>query len=64
MERRFKVYDGDGEVIRTFVSKAEALTFMEQRPEFTLMVTPKPPKEKPIETEFERLVRENGDALL
>lgn len=31
MERRFKVLDGDGEVIRTFLTKADAIKFMEMR---------------------------------
>ena len=63
MDRRFKVLDGDGEVIRTFVSKADALDYMEKRPEFTLLIMPKPKKE-PKESDYEKLLRECGDALL
>lgn len=44
MERRFKVLDGDGEVIRTFLTKADAIRFMEMRPEFTLHTLPAQPK--------------------
>lgn len=64
MERRFQVLDGDGEVIRTFLTKADAVNFMEKRPEFTLMIMPKQPKDKPTETPFEKALREVGDALL
>jgi hypothetical protein len=39
--RRFWVYDGDGEVIRMFLCKADALRYMELRPEFKLVVIPK-----------------------
>jgi len=35
------LYDGDGEVIRMFLCKADALRFMELRPEFKLVVIPK-----------------------
>ena len=41
MERRFWVYDGDGELLRTFLSKKEALWFMEKRPECKLVIPPK-----------------------
>lgn len=58
MERRFKVYDGDGEMIRTFVCKADAINFMASRPEFTLLIEPKKPKEKILPPDYP------GDALL
>ena len=64
MKRRFQVYDGDGEMIRTFVSKADAVNFMASRPEFTLLTLPKHPKEQPIETPFQQALREVGEALL
>ncbi len=64
MERRFQVLDGDGEVIRTFLTKADAVNFMEKRPEFTLLIEPKKPKEKPKETPFEQALREVGECLL
>jgi len=61
IERRFQVFDGDGELLRTFSTKADALNYLEKRPEFVLKVVP---KTKPTETEFERMLRLNGDALL
>ena len=63
MERRFQVLDGDGEVIRTFITKADAINFMEKRPEFTLMIEPKKPKEQ-TESPFDKALREVGEALL
>lgn len=61
MDRRFLVYDGDGELIRTFSTKVDAEAFCARRPEFMLKVTP---KQKPAESDYDRLLRENGDALL
>jgi hypothetical protein len=61
MERRFLVKDGDGEVLRTFLTKADAVNFMQKRPEFTLLIIP---KQKPTETPFEQALREVGEALL
>lgn len=61
IDRRFQVYDGDGELLRTFTTKVDALEYIEKRPEFVLKVIP---KEKPTETPFEKALRENGDALL
>jgi len=63
MERRFKVYDGDGEMLRTFGCKADAVNFMASRPEFMLLIEPKKPKEKPKETPFEQALREVGECL-
>jgi hypothetical protein len=48
MERRFWVYDGDGELLRTFLSKQDALCFMDKRPECKLIVHPKPKKPKEL----------------
>lgn len=61
MDRRYLVYDGDGELIRTFTTKADAQNFAEKRPEFVLKIQP---KQKPAESDYDRLLRENGDALL
>ena len=58
MERRFKVYDGDGEMLRTFGCKADAVNFMASRPEFMLLIEPKKPKEKILPPD------DPGDALL
>ena len=58
---RFHVYDGDGELLRTFSTKADAMNYLDKRPEFVLKVVP---KEKPTETPFEKALRENGEALL
>lgn len=61
IDRRFQVYDGDGELLRTFTTTVDALEYMEKRPEFVLKVIP---KEKPTETEFQKQLRLNGEALL
>ncbi len=61
MDRRFLVYDGEGELLRTFATKADAVNFMEKRPEFVLKIQP---KQKPVESAFEKALRENGEALL
>ena len=61
MDRRYLVYDGDGELIRTFATKADAQNFAEKRPEFVLKIQP---KQKPTETPYEKALRENGEALL
>ena len=50
MQRRFIVLDGDGEPIRAFLTKPDAMEYIEKRPGFTLHIQPKTPKEKPSET--------------
>jgi hypothetical protein len=55
------VYDGDNELLRTFATKDDALAFTEKRPEFIIKIVP---KTKPTETDYERMLRLNGDALL
>lgn len=59
--RRFQVYDGDGELLRTFATKPDAENYLEKRPEFVLKIVR---KEKPTETEFQKQLRLNGEALL
>lgn len=56
MERRFKVLDDEGAVIRTFLTKRDAMYYMAKRPEFTLLTEPKQPKPD--------LYEQLGEALL
>lgn len=63
-DRRFLIYDGDGELLRTFTTKIDALEYIEKRPEFVLKIIPKTKPIKPAESDYDRLLRLNGDALL
>lgn len=56
MERRFKVMDDEGNVIRTFLTKPDAMQYMAKRPEFTLHTLPAQPKPD--------LFKELGECLL
>lgn len=47
MVRRYVVHDGEGDPIRKFFTKSDALAFMELRPECFLTVIPKEKQSKP-----------------
>lgn len=45
--RRFIVHDGEGDPIRKFYTKQDALAFLELRPECYLTILPKEKVQKP-----------------